>query len=109
MSPTTTTARFQDKQIEMAHGAGGEASRRLIERLFAPAFSNPILEALSDAAVLDAPPGRIAMTTDSFVPCGIYVGTTSGQVFYSRDDGDSWELLIEYLPPINSVDCSIVV
>ena len=35
--------------------------------------------------------------------------TTTGQIFYSRDDGDTWELLIDYLPPINSVDCGTVV
>ncbi len=48
---------------------------------------------------------REGMATDSMDPCGIYVGTTTGQVFYSRDDGDHWELLVEYLPPINSVEC----
>ena len=31
-----STIRFRDPQIEMAHGAGGKASRRLIEGLFAP-------------------------------------------------------------------------
>ena len=48
------------------------------------------------------------MATDSLDPCGIYVGTTTGQIFYSRDDGDSWDLLAEYLPPINSVECGLV-
>ena len=52
---------------------------------------------------------REGMATDSLDPCGIYIGTTSGQIFHSRDDGDSWELLIEYLPPINSVTCAQVV
>jgi photosystem II stability/assembly factor-like uncharacterized protein len=52
---------------------------------------------------------REGMATDSLDPCGIYVGTTSGHIFYSRDDGDSWELLVEYLPPISSVSCAIVV
>ncbi len=52
---------------------------------------------------------REGMATDSMEECGIYVGTTTGQIFYSRDDGDSWELLIDYLPPINSVDCGTVV
>ena len=33
----------------------------------------------------------------------------TGQLFYSRNDGDSWELLLEHLPPINSVDCAAVV
>ena len=42
--------RFTDTQIEMSHGAGGKASRRLVEGLIAPAFANPVLAALSDAA-----------------------------------------------------------
>jgi hypothetical protein len=49
------------------------------------------------------------MATNSMDECGVYVGTTTGQIFYSRDDGDTWELLIDYLPPINSVDCGTVV
>ena len=52
---------------------------------------------------------REGMATDSLDPCGIYIGTTAGQIFYSRDDGDSWELLVEQLPPINSVECGAVV
>ena len=48
---------------------------------------------------------REGMATDGLDPCGIYIGTTSGQIFYSRDDGDHWELLVEYLPPINSLTC----
>jgi hydrogenase expression/formation protein HypE len=58
---------FQDKQIFMAHGAGGEASRRLVEGLFLPSFSNPSLDALSDAAMLPPLSGRLAMTVDSYV------------------------------------------
>ena len=52
---------------------------------------------------------REGMATDSLDPCGVYVGTSTGQLFYSRDDGDNWELLLDYLPPINSVECGIVV
>ncbi len=52
---------------------------------------------------------REGMATDSMEECGIYVGTTTGQIFHSRDDGDTWELLIDHLPPINSVDCGTVV
>ena len=52
---------------------------------------------------------REGMGTDSLDPCGIYLGATTGQIFYSRDDGDNWELLADHLPPINSVDCAVVV
>ena len=51
---------------------------------------------------------REGMATDAMDPCGVYVGTTTGQIFYSRDDGDGWELLIDYLPPISSVECGMV-
>src|SRR3954462_1898973 len=44
----------------MAHGAGGKATRRLIEGLLAPAFG---MTALDDAAAV----GELAFTTDSFV------------------------------------------
>lgn len=50
---------------------------------------------------------REGMATDGLDPCGVYVGTSTGQVFYSRDEGDSWELLVEYLPPINSLEAGI--
>jgi hydrogenase expression/formation protein HypE len=51
----------------MAHGAGGKASRRLIEGLFAPYFFGASTEPLADAARLSVNGSRVAMTTDSFV------------------------------------------
>lgn len=53
--------------IVMGHGAGGQLSAELIEHLFLPAFRNPALEALADAAVLPRPAGRLAFSTDSYV------------------------------------------
>ena len=53
--------------IVMGHGGGGKLGNELVEHLFVPAFRNPALENLGDAAVLDLPAGRIAMSTDSFV------------------------------------------
>ena len=58
---------FNDKQISMQHGAGGQAARRLVEGLFAPAFANDALNELGDAAILSANGTRLALTTDSFV------------------------------------------
>ncbi|MGE5774717.1 MAG: WD40/YVTN/BNR-like repeat-containing protein [Chloroflexota bacterium] len=51
---------------------------------------------------------REAMATDTFEEAGIYVGTNTGQLFYSRDSGDSWDLLADYLPPIQSVEAVVV-
>ncbi len=53
--------------IVMGHGGGGKLGNELVEHLFLPAFRNPALENLGDAAVLDVPAGRLAMSTDSFV------------------------------------------
>src|ERR1700678_3112686 len=51
----------------MAHGAGGPASRRLVEGLIAPSFANPILQAFADAAAFPVNGTRIATTADAFV------------------------------------------
>ena len=59
--------RFREPQIEMAHGAGGKASRRLVEGLFAPFFFDGSREPLGDAAHLEINGARVAVTTDSFV------------------------------------------
>jgi hydrogenase expression/formation protein HypE len=53
--------------IVMGHGGGGKLGNELVEHLFVPAFRNPALENLGDAAMLDLASGRIAMSTDSFV------------------------------------------
>jgi hydrogenase expression/formation protein HypE len=53
--------------IVMGHGGGGKLSAELIEHLFLPAFDNEHLDGLGDAAVVELPAGRIAMSTDSFV------------------------------------------
>ncbi len=62
-----TQIRFRDPQIDMAHGAGGKASRRLIEGLIAPILGGTLLETLGDAAFIDAGGTRLAFTADSFV------------------------------------------
>ena len=63
----STKVRFRDPQIEMAHGAGGKASRRLVEGLFAPLLYGSLQESLGDAARVEMNGTPIAMTTDSFV------------------------------------------
>jgi hydrogenase expression/formation protein HypE len=55
-------------RIVLGHGAGGRLSRELVDRVFVPAFANPALAALADAAVVDTGgAGRLAITTDAFV------------------------------------------
>ncbi len=54
-------------RVEMSHGAGGRAMTDLVDLLFKEAFDNPLLAQGNDQAVFELPPGRIAMSTDSFV------------------------------------------
>lgn len=52
--------------VQMAHGGGGRLMNDLVRRVFLSEFG--FVEGVPhDAAVLDVPPGRLAMTTDSFV------------------------------------------
>ncbi|MTI06490.1 hydrogenase expression/formation protein HypE [Roseibium denhamense] len=51
----------------MTHGGGGKATSDLIETLFYKHLSNPVLDQGHDAAVFDAPPGRLVMSTDAHV------------------------------------------
>ncbi len=64
---TLPKIRFRDAQIEMAHGAGGKASRRLIEGLIAPLLFDRPPEPLADAAYVRIGGAELAMTSDSFV------------------------------------------
>ncbi|MFO7639061.1 MAG: hydrogenase expression/formation protein HypE [bacterium] len=54
-------------RIVLGHGAGGRKMHRLITDTFLKHFGNPVLNALGDAAELDARRGRLAVSTDSFV------------------------------------------
>ena len=52
---------------------------------------------------------RDGVATDSLDPCGVYIGTSTGQLFFSRDEGDTWNLMADYLPPINSIETARMV
>jgi hypothetical protein len=47
---------------------------------------------------------RDAMAVDSLDPCGVYFGTTGGQVYASSDAGDSWAPIVRDLPAVLSVE-----
>ncbi len=51
---------------------------------------------------------RHGMCTDTLDPCGIYVGTNTGQIFASHNSGESWHLIADYLPPIYSVKAVVI-
>ena len=52
---------------------------------------------------------RHAMCADTHDPCGIYVGTNTGQLFASQDRGNSWRLIADFLPSIYSVTATILI
>jgi photosystem II stability/assembly factor-like uncharacterized protein len=47
---------------------------------------------------------REAMDVDSLDSCGVYFGTTGGQVYVSPDGGDSWQAIVHDLPAVLSVE-----
>ncbi len=54
-------------RVLLGHGSGGSMSADLIRKVFLPAFSNDVLNALEDQATLSWGGGRLAFTTDAFV------------------------------------------
>jgi hydrogenase expression/formation protein HypE len=54
-------------RIVLAHGGGGEMTRRLLEERILPKLKNDLLDPLFDSAVLPAMKGRLCLTTDAFV------------------------------------------
>jgi hypothetical protein len=51
---------------------------------------------------------RDAMSVDSLDPCGIYFGTTGGQVYGSSDAGESWQPIVRDLPAVLSVETHVL-
>src|SRR5205085_11764165 len=51
---------------------------------------------------------RDAMAVDSFDPCGVYFGTTGGQVYASAYAGVNWSPSVRELPPVLSVAVQIL-
>jgi len=47
---------------------------------------------------------RDAMSVDALDSCGIYFGTTGGQVYASSDAGDTWTAIVRDLPPVLSIE-----
>src|SRR5690242_12617188 len=58
---------LRDEKVTLSHGSGGKATHNLIEGVFAPAFSNPLLDAMDDAATFHVDGQRLAFTTDTYV------------------------------------------
>ena len=56
-----------EERILLGHGGGGLLTGRLIEDLILPVLDDPVLGALEDSAVVPAPTGPLALTTDGYV------------------------------------------
>src|SRR3954467_9253224 len=51
---------------------------------------------------------REGMAIDAYDSPGLYFGTSTGQIFASTDNGDSWRELVSYLPPVWSVEVAVI-
>jgi photosystem II stability/assembly factor-like uncharacterized protein len=51
---------------------------------------------------------RDAMAVDSFDPCGVYFGTTGGQVYASANGGNTWNAIVRDLPAVLSVETQML-
>jgi hypothetical protein len=51
---------------------------------------------------------REGMITDSLDPAGVYFGTNTGKLFGSNDEGDSWRVIADNLPPIYSISAAVL-
>jgi len=51
---------------------------------------------------------RQAMATDRLEPAGVYFGTTTGSLYASADEGDSWTCVAQHLPTVLSVETMVV-
>src|SRR5690242_18713165 len=58
---------LRDEKVTLSHGSGGKATHNLIEGVFAPAFSNPLLDAMDDSATFHVDGQQLAFTTDTYV------------------------------------------
>jgi hydrogenase expression/formation protein HypE len=64
---TTTPKTDTRPRVMLAHGGGGELTKQLIAEHILPKLGNTFLSPLTDAAILPAQAGRLAVTTDAFV------------------------------------------
>ena len=51
---------------------------------------------------------RSALAVDTLDSCGLYLGTSGGQVYVSADSGDHWNAIVSNLPPVLSVEVQVI-
>jgi hypothetical protein len=52
---------------------------------------------------------RESLAVDACDPAGVYVGASTGQIYYSCDEGGHWEMLADHLPSVISVNAARIV
>lgn len=67
MSRYRSTLDLRHGAVDMSHGSGGRAMAQLIEELFIRHLDNDLLRQANDQALFEPPPGRLAVSTDSYV------------------------------------------
>ncbi|MFI5273257.1 MAG: WD40/YVTN/BNR-like repeat-containing protein [Ktedonobacterales bacterium] len=68
----------------------------------------PLTEGLPGGSGVTLGVLRHGMCSDTLDPCGVYVGTNTGQIFATANGGDSWEVIADYLPAVHSVTAAII-
>lgn len=48
------------------------------------------------------------MTADTLEPAGLYAGSSTGHLFASADEGESWSEVASYFPSISSVEAAVI-
>ena len=68
------------------------------------------IESVADYVAENAHVGvlREGMAIDGYDEPGLYFGTSTGQIFASTDEGESWSQIADYLPAISSVEVAVV-
>jgi hydrogenase expression/formation protein HypE len=67
MKPVRRKLDMRNGRVDLSHGSGGRAMAQLVSDIFHEAFDNDWLRRNDDQASLDAPAGRLVMTTDGYV------------------------------------------
>lgn len=93
---------LRDEKITLSHGSGGKSTHNLIEGVIAPAFSNPMLDPMDDAATftVNGTGQCLAFTTDTYVVSPLFF--PGGDIGKLAVHGTINDLSMEELNPYTS-------
>lgn len=93
------------ERVSLGYGSGGRLSRELFDAMISPRFTNPALDALGDAAILNLPSSKIAFTTDSFVVSPLFF--PGGDIGKLSICGTVNDLAVSFAQPLY-ISCSLI-